>query len=82
MLQIRDETRYGVVCENFDDFVHLLSRTELKTVFRKTLIDYRSGRLAYSLLVDQTLFTIIARENIDDKFPMDTRIIERKHKLG
>jgi len=82
LLQIRDEIRFGVVCENLDDFLDLLNRTNLKTVFRKSLSNYGSGRYAYSLLADDALFTIVSFENIDDKFPKDTRIIERKHKLG
>lgn len=81
LLQIRDEIRYGIVISDIDDFCAIVSESNAQLVFRKTLSNSRSGRLAYTIVEGDNRFTFFSFESIDELISNSTKIVERNRKI-
>lgn len=81
LLQIRDEIRYGIVISDIDDFFGIVSESNAQLVFRKTLSNSRSGRLAYTIVDGGNRYTFFSFENIDEFIANSTKIVERSRKI-
>ncbi len=81
LIQIRDEIRFGVVINDFRDFVQQLNAETNAVVYKKSLFNYQLGRWAYTTRTKNGLVTYINYFNLDDQLPSNVAIVGRSFKL-
>lgn len=79
--QVRDEKRFGIVVADFDEFLGILTHSEVENVFVKRLFGYRTAHVAYTIVHQGFPYTYVADSLINESFPNGTKLVQRHPKL-